>query len=98
MVGVAEDNERDGSALAASVKIDTKDTAPCATRCQYRIRTCAIVRVASNGNEKGLKVRTRLELAILRALERCCAGNFCESVGIKRNCTIDLSVMYRDPL
>src|SRR4029453_18558884 len=93
MVGVAEDNERDGSGLAASVEIDTEDTAPGAARCQHRIRTCAIVGVASNVEEKRLKVRTRLELASLWPLEWCCARDFCESVGTKWIRAINLGVV-----
>ena len=40
MVGVAQDDERDVSSLAACVEIDTEDSAPGTARCQHRVCAC----------------------------------------------------------
>ncbi len=56
MVGVAQDDERDMSSLAASVEIDTKESAPGAARCQCGLCARAIICVASDVEDEGLKV------------------------------------------
>ena len=56
MVGVAQDDERDVSSLAACVEIDTEDSAPGAARCQHRVCARAIIRIAGDDEEEGPKV------------------------------------------
>ena len=56
MVGVAQDNERDVSSLAACVEIDTEDSAPRAARCQHGVCARGIICVAGDVEEEGPKV------------------------------------------
>ena len=56
MVGVTQDNERDMSTFAACVEIDAEDSAPCAARCQHRVRARDIISVARDNEEEGPKI------------------------------------------
>ena len=56
MVGVTQDNERDVSSVAACVEIDTEDSAPGTARCQHRVIARDAIRIASDREEKGLKM------------------------------------------
>src|SRR5580765_5444337 len=98
MVGVTEDDQRDVPGITACVEINTEEAAPGAARCQLGLYARAIVCVASDGEEESLKVRIRLKLRILRALEWRGACSFCPGVGIECAGAIYSGVVNRDPL
>jgi hypothetical protein len=56
MVRVAQHDKGDVSSFAACVEIDTEDSAPDTARCQHWVVACHAIRIASNREEKGLKV------------------------------------------
>ena len=98
MVGVAQVDKRNVPSITARVEIDTENSTPGAARCQLRLYAGTIICVASDVEEESLKVRIRLELPILRALEWRGACSLGASISIERPCTIYSRVVNRDPL
>jgi hypothetical protein len=56
MVGVAQDDERNVSSLAACIEINTEESAPGTALCQHRVRACGVIGIAGDVEEEGLKV------------------------------------------
>src|SRR6476661_1584644 len=61
MVGVAQNNQGHVAVLAASVEVDTEDSAPRAARSQLRLYARAIICVTDQNKKEGPEISTRLE-------------------------------------
>src|SRR5882724_7545938 len=98
MIGIAENDDREGSGLAMLREIHTENRTPGTACCERRLVTGTSVCVAGSVEEEGLEPRAGLKSHVLGALERRSPNGFGGGIRVKRCGAIDSSVVYGYPL